>query len=140
MKGLDRIAVPGSRKHERWLAVFGLAPTRIRFQVPAAERAASYHSELVAPEGVRIEKATLLAGRPNEPTRRPTEDHVIGHDTLNRHLHDETRLWAERITSSLRRTDAYQCHRRDRQQPGQNQGAQHESNPHVDLSANYALI
>lgn len=37
---------------------------------------------------------------------RPTEDHVIGHDTLNRHLHDEPRLWAARITSRLRRTDA----------------------------------
>lgn len=37
---------------------------------------------------------------------RPTEDHIIGHDTLDRHLHDETRLWAARITSRLRRTDA----------------------------------
>lgn len=29
---------------------------------------------------------------------RATEDHVIGHDTLNRHLHGETARWAERVT------------------------------------------
>lgn len=29
---------------------------------------------------------------------RATEDHVIGHDTLNRHLHSETGAWADRIS------------------------------------------
>jgi hypothetical protein len=64
------------RRRERLLATLGLSPTRIRFQVPSAERAASYHFELVAPQGVRVDKATLLAGRPHEPDRAPTEDHV----------------------------------------------------------------
>jgi hypothetical protein len=81
-----RQSVPWRQKHERWLATFGLAPTRIRFQVPTAERAASYHFELVAPEGVRIHKATLLAGRPNESGRPSTEDHVEN-DTLTVGLH-----------------------------------------------------
>lgn len=66
-------------------AALGLRPTRIRFQVPSAERAASYHVELVAPPGVRIGRATLIAGRPNDPVEpsrktraplsRPTADH-----------------------------------------------------------------
>lgn len=30
---------------------------------------------------------------------RPTEDPTLGHDTLNRHLHKEPRLWAERIAA-----------------------------------------
>ena len=63
-----------------WL---GIRPTRIRFQVPSAERAASYHVELVAPPGVRIGRATLIAGRPNDdhgvapgaPESRVTVDH-----------------------------------------------------------------
>lgn len=66
-------------------AALGLRPTRIRLQVPSAERAASYHVELVAPPGVRIAKATLIAGRPNDlrkddvapgaPRSRLTVDH-----------------------------------------------------------------
>ncbi|MGP9539881.1 FAD/NAD(P)-binding protein [Brachybacterium sp. AOP43-C2-M15] len=43
----------------------------------------------VAASGERLEGLALVG--------RPTEDHVIGHDTLNRHLHDEGRLWAERV-------------------------------------------
>ncbi|MEE1650749.1 FAD/NAD(P)-binding protein [Brachybacterium sp. J144] len=33
---------------------------------------------------------------------RPTEDHVIGNDTLNRHLHDDAHRWALRIMERLR--------------------------------------
>ncbi|MGO3211414.1 MAG: hypothetical protein ACTIJK_16640, partial [Brachybacterium sp.] len=29
------------------------------------------------------------------------EDHVIGHDTLNRHLHTEIRHWAARLARTL---------------------------------------
>ncbi|WP_232531747.1 FAD/NAD(P)-binding protein [Microbacterium halophytorum] len=32
---------------------------------------------------------------------RPTEDHVIGHDTLNRRLHEEGRRWAQRIAGRV---------------------------------------
>lgn len=78
--------VPWTERPERLLATLGIAPTRIRFQVPAAERAASYHFELVAPEGVRIQKGTLLAGRPHEPDRPFTADHVEN-DTLTVGLH-----------------------------------------------------
>jgi hypothetical protein len=49
------------------LAAFGLTPTRIRFQVPAAENAASYQLEITPPRGMAIVKANLLAGRPNDP-------------------------------------------------------------------------
>ncbi|WP_158239467.1 FAD/NAD(P)-binding protein [Brachybacterium sp. UMB0905] len=41
---------------------------------------------------------------------RPTEDHVIGHDTLNRHLHQEPERWAERLTGRLRTTDPLRAH------------------------------
>jgi hypothetical protein len=60
-------------------AMFGLRPTRIRFQVPSAENAASYHFELTAPDGVRIVQAGLLAGRPNDPKRHVSTDHTPGH-------------------------------------------------------------
>jgi hypothetical protein len=60
-------------------AAFGLRPTRVRFQVPAAENAASYHFELAAPAGVQIVEASLLAGRPNDPWRHVSADHVVGH-------------------------------------------------------------
>lgn len=43
----------------------------------------------IAPDGSRTEGLALLG--------RPTEDHVIGHDTLNRHLHGETGHWAARV-------------------------------------------
>ncbi|WP_406053159.1 hypothetical protein [Kribbella sp. NBC_00889] len=60
-------------------AAFGLRPTRVRFQVPAAENAASYHFEVAAPGGVQIIEASLLAGRPNDPMRHVSADHVVGH-------------------------------------------------------------
>jgi hypothetical protein len=61
------------------LAAVALKPTRLRLQVPGAEKAASYHFEIVAPHGLRIVGATLLAGRPNDPERHVSEDHVSGH-------------------------------------------------------------
>jgi hypothetical protein len=60
-------------------AAFGLIPTRVRFQVPAAENAASYHFEVSAPQGTRICRASLLAGRPNEPDRHVSADSIVGH-------------------------------------------------------------
>jgi hypothetical protein len=61
------------------LAKFGIRPTRFRFQIPGAENAASYHFEALAPLGVRIVMATLLAGRPHESGRRPSFDRIVGH-------------------------------------------------------------
>jgi hypothetical protein len=60
-------------------AAVGFRPTRVRFQIPAAENAASYHFEITAPEGVHIVRATLLAGRPNNPRRHVSMDDVVGH-------------------------------------------------------------
>ncbi|MGO3289378.1 MULTISPECIES: FAD/NAD(P)-binding protein [unclassified Brachybacterium] len=45
-------------------------------------------------DGSRAEGLALLG--------RPTEDHVIGHDTLNRHLHTEIQHWAARLAHTLR--------------------------------------
>jgi hypothetical protein len=69
------------RWHERSqvLASFALKPTRMRLQIPGAENAASYHFEIVAPHGLRIIEATLLAARPNDPDRHLSEDRVVGH-------------------------------------------------------------
>ena len=50
-------------------------------------------STAIAPDGSRTEGLALLG--------RPTEDHVIGHDTLNRHLHAEPALWARRLGTRL---------------------------------------
>jgi hypothetical protein len=61
------------------VSALGLSPTRIRFQVPSAENAASYHFEFTAPDGVRIVRAGLLAGRPNEPLKHVSADHAPGH-------------------------------------------------------------
>jgi hypothetical protein len=75
---------PGHRLvWRRTLAALGIAPLRLRLQVPGAENAASYHFEMTAPQGVQIVRATLLAGRPNDGVtqdRRPqTVDRVVGH-------------------------------------------------------------
>jgi hypothetical protein len=78
--------VPLRYRWDRVAAALGFAATRVRFQVPSAERAASYHVEITAPEGVRIGRATLLAGRPNEPAHRLTADHEES-DTLTVGLH-----------------------------------------------------
>lgn len=82
-KGQDCAYKPGRRitRHE-WSHVaagFGLLPTRVRLQVPAAEATSSYHFEATAPHGVRIVEAGLLAGRPNDATHDPSLDRVVGH-------------------------------------------------------------
>jgi len=67
------------RRHPSWyLAALGLTATRLRLQVPAAEHAASYHLEVMAPPGVRIGEATLIAGRPGASRDSFTVDHVRG--------------------------------------------------------------
>jgi hypothetical protein len=63
----------------RIASAIGWKPMRVRFQIPAAENTGSYHFELIAPHGVQIVKATLLAGRPNAPTECPSVDHIKGH-------------------------------------------------------------
>jgi hypothetical protein len=63
----------------RLLASIGFKPKRYRFQTPAAECAASYHFEIEAPPGIQIVKASLLAGRPNDPGRHVSQDEVVGH-------------------------------------------------------------
>jgi hypothetical protein len=53
------------RWHWRALApAMGFYPTRIKFPVPAAELAGSFHFEISAPPEVSIINAVLLAGRP----------------------------------------------------------------------------
>lgn len=60
-------------------AAVGLRPTLIRFQVPSAEHTASYHFEARAPLGLRIVRASLVAGRPNDPLRHVSADNQEGH-------------------------------------------------------------
>ncbi len=60
-------------------ASLGFSATRVRFQVPGAEKAASYHFEITAPPGVQVVNATLLAGRPNEVKGRLSTDRIVGH-------------------------------------------------------------
>lgn len=56
------------------LSVIGLRPVRLRFLTPSAENCTSYHFEFTAPPGVRIARATLLAGRP-----QPGTGGTVGH-------------------------------------------------------------
>jgi hypothetical protein len=49
----------------------GFTPTRIKFPVPAAELAASFHFEISAPPEVSIVNAALLAGRPSPEPKEP---------------------------------------------------------------------
>lgn len=54
-----------SRLHWRVLcSAIGFSPTRIKFPVPAAELAASFHFEISVPPEVSVINAALLAGRP----------------------------------------------------------------------------
>jgi hypothetical protein len=74
--------VPGRTRRitaRRALAALGLRPIRVRFQIPGAECAASYHLEIASPPGLQIVQAALLAGRPNNPERHASEDVVTGH-------------------------------------------------------------
>jgi hypothetical protein len=78
----ERIAAHWARRYiflAHVAAGLGIFPTRVRFQIPGAENAASYHFEITAPHGVRIVRATLLAGRPNDPKRHVSLDDVRGH-------------------------------------------------------------
>jgi hypothetical protein len=69
-----------------WCSALGLTTTRIRFPVPAAENAVSFHFEIDAPRGVQIAEATLLAGRPSDKNP-PSFDHVQGgYPTVNLHV------------------------------------------------------
>lgn len=66
---------------DRLAAALGWAPTRVRFPLPAAENAASFHFEVEAPPGVDIVEASLLAGVPptteeSEDSRCPSFDHI----------------------------------------------------------------
>ena len=65
-----------------WCSAVGFTPTRIRFPVPAAENADSFHFEIDAPKGVQIIEASLLAARPGQgdaPGQAdPPFDHVQG--------------------------------------------------------------
>ncbi len=49
-------------------SMLGIEPVRLRFLTPSAENCTSYHFEFTAPPDVRIERATLLAGRPQTAT------------------------------------------------------------------------
>lgn len=62
------------------LARLGLTPTLIRFPVPAAELAASFHFEVRAPNEVSIVRARILGGRPRAapPARYSRRDDSDG--------------------------------------------------------------
>jgi hypothetical protein len=53
-------------------AAMGFSPTRVKFPVPAAELAASFHFEISAPPEVSIVNAALIAGRPKPEPRQTT--------------------------------------------------------------------
>jgi hypothetical protein len=72
--------VPWWNPH-RLAAALGWTPTKVRFPVPAAENAASFHFEIDAPPGVEIVEASLLAGVPDSDgdaaeAQRPSFDHI----------------------------------------------------------------
>lgn len=47
-------------------SALGWKPVRLRFLTPSAEHCASYHFEFTAPADVRVARASLLAGRPQQ--------------------------------------------------------------------------
>ncbi|MFD7022039.1 FAD/NAD(P)-binding protein [Promicromonospora sukumoe] len=61
--------------------------------------------------GVRVDEAGTSCDAHGAPVTglallgRPTEDHVIGHDTLNRHLHGEISRWALRVAAGATAPD-----------------------------------
>lgn len=61
--------------------------------------------------GVRVDEAGTARDPHGAPVTglallgRPTEDHVIGHDTLNRHLHGEISRWALRVAARVTAPD-----------------------------------
>jgi hypothetical protein len=87
------------------VAALGWRPTRIRFPTPAAENARSYHFEVHAPDGVEIDSATILAGRPDETKARrpPSVDQVTGgFPTVDLHVVDVERGSLSRAQVDLR--------------------------------------
>lgn len=63
----------------RLAAALGWTPTKVRFPVPAAENAASFHFEVEAPPGVDIIEASVLAGVPDggqDAAERPSFDRI----------------------------------------------------------------
>lgn len=67
-------------------ASLGLIPTKIRFPVPAAENAASFHFEVEAPPGVDIVEASMLAGSPHETDDSEVTDETGGTSKSDRHV------------------------------------------------------
>ena len=86
------------------LAALGWTPTRNRFPTPAAENAARYHFEIHAPEGVAIDSAKILAGRPEARAgREPSVDQVAGGlPTVDLHVVDVERGSLSRAQVDLR--------------------------------------
>jgi hypothetical protein len=85
------------------LAALGWRPARIRFPTPAAENARSFHLEVHAPEGVEIDSASLLAGRPKRQTKHPSVDTVTGgFPTVDLHVVDVERGSVSRGQVDLR--------------------------------------
>jgi hypothetical protein len=77
------------RRFRQELAAIGLGSYHINFPVPAADSSASFHFELETPPGVRLVEAALVAGRPNNPTDRPSIDIVKGGSpTVGLHVAD----------------------------------------------------
>ena len=85
------------------LARFGLQSTRMRFQVPGADSAASFHFELSAPAGVQIVQAILIAGRPGDSSHQLSFDHVRGHTpTVGLHAIEVPSVSLCRVQAELR--------------------------------------
>src|SRR6201992_2388338 len=76
-----------NRLHPHQLgASLGLIPAKIRFPVPAAENAASFHFEVAAPPSVDIVEASMLAGRPYEPDKPSNESAPDKDNEADRHV------------------------------------------------------
>lgn len=86
--GVLRTAAPGGRPHNELFAKLLYAGD---IWVRPGDRGLLTEADgtCVARDGSRSESLAALG--------RPTEDPTLGHDTLNRSLHKEHRLWAERI-------------------------------------------
>lgn len=82
------IAPAGAPIYDRLLAMgtLSLAPGRRGARITACGQA-------VDGTGARVPGLSVLG--------RPTEDYVIGHDTLNRALHDTPQRWADRVAQQI---------------------------------------
>lgn len=77
-----------------FLAGMGFKTTVVRFPVPAAELASSFHFEITVPTDVSIVTAAVIAGRPNVP--RPATEEAASEQPKDPH--------AERLAKVRRRT------------------------------------